>query len=352
MTNAVQPRDRKSTTVINSTIVVTMFDDLAARRKHEVLWTLQDLAQLIQDTIAPSKASLPLLKLARFGDRPTPKHGCLRHNANVKAITGIEGDDDSGIMGFDETVDTLTKAGVAAIVYTSPSHTLDAPRSRVLCPTSMEYPPDQRDLFMGRLNGLFSGSFADESWALSQCYYYGSVNGNPAHRVELICGTPIDLHPDLPWLGGSGTGGRTPGSAVDAGSTTAVRPSLTLGSPPPHILQAKSLDLNAAGCRSVYSIEEVTAAVESIPDGYENHPLGSGDAWRTEFVFPLADYSSRHPEHKASVRALFCHHTRRIADPSLVAKFPAGAKAYFAAAEKRFDREVRDRANPMPRDQA
>jgi hypothetical protein len=347
MSNAAQPPHVKSTTVVDFRFLVTMFHNHAAREKHEALWTPPDLAQRIQETTALTKDDLPWLKLARFGDLRTTKHS-LRHNANVVAITGVEGDDDSGTLCIDEMVDTLAKVGVTAIVYTSPSHTTHAPRLRVLCPLSTEYPPDQRDLFMGRLNGLFDGIFADESWILSQSYYYGSVNGNPAHRVELIDGTPIDQHPELTGRGRSGahTGSAARGSGVDARATTVVTPSLDLGPRPQFICPNAPRIMNAAARRSRYSMAEVTAAVESIPTGYAGHPLGNGDEWRNEFMFPLADYAARHPEHRASVRDLFCSHTLRIADPVLVAAYPGGTDAYFAAAEKRFDSEVRNRSAP------
>jgi putative DNA primase/helicase len=60
---------------------------------------------------------------------------------------------------------------------------------------------------IGRLNGLFRGVFAGESWTLSQAYYFGSVNGNPAHRVEVSEGLPIDQFDELDesWLGKPGT---------------------------------------------------------------------------------------------------------------------------------------------------
>jgi hypothetical protein len=48
-----------------------------------------------------------------------------------------------------------------------------------------------------RVNGLFRGIFAGESFTLSQSYYYGSVNGNPDHQVEVIDGTPIDALDEL-----------------------------------------------------------------------------------------------------------------------------------------------------------
>ena len=51
-----------------------------------------------------------------------------------------------------------------------------------------------------------AGILADESWTLSQSYYFGSVNCNPARHVEVIDSSPIDQHDDLDtiWLGKPG----------------------------------------------------------------------------------------------------------------------------------------------------
>ncbi len=89
----------------------------------------------------------------------------------------------------------------------------DKPRWRVVCPVSSELPPDRRYHMMGRLNGLFGGIFADESWALSQAYYFGSINHSPDHRVEMIDGTPIDLLDELDegWLSKSAAASRERG---------------------------------------------------------------------------------------------------------------------------------------------
>jgi len=118
---------------------------------------------------------------------------------------------------------------VASLAYTSPSHTEDAPRWRVLCLFSKEYPPDRRDAFMGRLNGLFRGIFSAESWTLSQSFYLGSVNNNPSHRAEIINGTPIDLLPalDETWIGRRGATTGTDdeqGKARPIGSSSAYAP--------------------------------------------------------------------------------------------------------------------------------
>jgi hypothetical protein len=179
-----------------SQVTVTFFPNYAAAKKWQEQLTADALAARIRRATQPTKDRLPWLKLARFGDIRTDKDS-LRHDANVVAISGIEADYDDEAVTFDDAQDKLRKAGVAAVLYTSPSHTEDAPRWRVLCQLSAEYPPDRRNAFLARLNGIFGGIFANESWTLSQAYYFGAVNGNPSHRVEVIAGTPIDLLPEL-----------------------------------------------------------------------------------------------------------------------------------------------------------
>ena len=171
---------------------VTIFQDHAAATKEERTLPLHALCDLITNTTAPQKAALPLLKMAQFGNTLTDR-GSLRHNSNVVAILGLEADYDDERISFDEACGVLLRVGVVAIVYTSPSYTPTAPRWRVLCPLSAPYPPSRRDRFMARLNGLFGGVLAAESWVLSQSYYFGSVANNPFHRVQLVLGTPIDL---------------------------------------------------------------------------------------------------------------------------------------------------------------
>jgi hypothetical protein len=194
--------------------VVSLLPNFAAASKAERRLTLPTLADLIRSTTAPRKERLPWLKLARFGDRRTAK-GSLRHDSNVLAISGIEADYDGEATPFDEACGLLEKQGLASLIYTSPSHTEDAPRWRVLCPLSEEMLAERRSQQLGRLNGLFRGIFSNESWTLSQSYYFGSVGSNPSHRVEVIDGQPIDLHDELDtiWIGKPGL--TTIATAVD-----------------------------------------------------------------------------------------------------------------------------------------
>ena len=72
-------------------VAVTFFFGREASTKREELLTCRELAERIRKTTQRSKDRLPWLKLARFGDAKTDK-GSLRHDANVRAITGIEAD--------------------------------------------------------------------------------------------------------------------------------------------------------------------------------------------------------------------------------------------------------------------
>ena len=177
-------------------VSLTFFRDFAAATKSEEWLIMQALTELITETTAAQKADLPWLKLARFGWSRTEAN-CLRHNANLLTITGIEADYDGGTKSFNEARETLVSAGVAAILYTSPSHTEDLPRWRILAPLASEHPKEHRDRFMDRLNGLLDGKLAGESWTLSQSYYFGSVNRSPSHRATLIPGRPIDTMDEL-----------------------------------------------------------------------------------------------------------------------------------------------------------
>jgi hypothetical protein len=205
-------------------LAVTLFSDHAARNKRQLVVTIDELAALIRDTSAPAKDRLPWLKLARFGNARS-KHGSLRNNDNLIAITGIEADYDAEGIGFDQAVETAEKAGLRAILYSSPSHTPARPRWRVLAPTSREYPPADRARLLGRLNGLYGGVFGRESWTLSQSYYFGRVAAAPEYRVEIIDGQPIDRLDELDkiWLGPPAGGndrdhapGEDPGPVADA----------------------------------------------------------------------------------------------------------------------------------------
>lgn len=175
-------------------IVVTRFPDTEAASKKEVRTTVRRLAGIIPRKLADSKDRLPLLKLGEFGDKRSEKN-CLRTNANMLTIDGVEADYDGQTISPEEAERRLRNAGLAALIYTSPSHTPDAPRWRVLAPLARSAKPEERDALCARLNGALGGILHPESFTRSQSFYYGGVSGPP--EVWLVDGRALDEADDI-----------------------------------------------------------------------------------------------------------------------------------------------------------
>jgi hypothetical protein len=178
-------------------VTVTFFPNEKAQSLRCADLTLPQLAEEIRLETSPSKLTLPWLKLAVFGERRSPRN-CLRTNNNTAAITGIEVEHDKGEIAFDIAIATMRTAKLRALLYTSPSYMpIAKERWRILLPLSGNMPPQARAIMVARVNGLFGGKLAPESFDLSRSYLYGCVNGNPAHRVEVTDGEFIDLRINL-----------------------------------------------------------------------------------------------------------------------------------------------------------
>ena len=139
-----------------------------------------------------SKATCPLIKLATFGEQRT-QAGCIRSEANMLAVTGVEGDYDAGIVSPEAARDMLAMYGITAVIYTSPSHTLEAPRWRVLAPLATSVSVAERRALAGRLNAALGGILAAESYVGAQSFYIGRVSG-VEYECYTVDGAPIDTH--------------------------------------------------------------------------------------------------------------------------------------------------------------
>jgi uncharacterized protein DUF5906 len=243
------------------TVMVTFFPNKSAQSQRCVDLTLPQLAEQIRLKTGPSKSELPWLKLAIFGNKRSGKN-CLRTNANAEQITGIEVEHDKGEIAFDAAIAVLRTASLRALFYTSPSYVpATKERWRILLPLSQNHPPETRKILVARINGLFGGKLADESFVLSQAYLYGSVNDNPTHRVEVIDGDFIDLRTDLdPGAMGKNSTGKdakprrkgadapTPGGFAEALKTLKL-PNLGEGIPPGSRTDAEIMALLALSQR-------------------------------------------------------------------------------------------------------
>lgn len=158
---------------------LSVFPDLSARTIEPRTMPWAEVVEMIRRPDEwPSKHAMPLLKLATFGDNRTDR-GSLRHDGNIVELSGVEGDYDAGQMPMGEALRRLEAAGIRAALYTSPNHRPEAPRWRVLAPLSVPRPPHTRSALVARLNGALGGVLADESFTVSQVYFYGRVRGAP-----------------------------------------------------------------------------------------------------------------------------------------------------------------------------
>jgi predicted P-loop ATPase len=185
--------------VADHKIGITFFQNEFASSMTVKEITLAELGDLILVTKGKTKSDLPWLKGARFGGKRTDK-ASLRSDENVLGFDLIELDYDKEVMSFDEAITVIKAMEVRALIYTTPSHTNAAPRWRLLLPVSRgDLPVETRAKLCARVNGRFSGIFANESFTLSQSYYFGLAldNPEPDHRCEVIDGRLIDLCDDL-----------------------------------------------------------------------------------------------------------------------------------------------------------
>lgn len=176
---------------------ITIFQDAGGVRAdaYTVAWG-DIIAQCQEPPTYRAKQDCPLIKLATFGDLRSAK-GSLRHSANILTVSGVELDYDSGVVSPRVAADLLELSGIEALIYTSPSHTPDAPRWRVLAPLSREYEPEQRREFVARINAALGGICAAESYVMVQSFYIGRVEGVEYECIH-VAGSCVDLLVNLP----------------------------------------------------------------------------------------------------------------------------------------------------------
>lgn len=172
-------------------ITLTRFRNVKATHKTELSLMPSELVKAIKSERAPAKARLPLLSLASYGDVKSDK-GSLRHAANLKAVHGIEADYDGEEMSFDEAIRRVRTAGVESILYTTPSHSPEAPRWRALFPTNKACLPSVRDHLAALANGIFDGRLGPETFTKSQSFYFGRDESNPHFEIRYLPGERID----------------------------------------------------------------------------------------------------------------------------------------------------------------
>ena len=177
-------------------VLVTFFADMQAQGRTPGEMPLPWLAEMIGQETALSKMELPWLKLQSFGDKASDRF-CLRNDANVLEISGIEIEHDAGEISFETAIATMRTAKIRCLLYTSPSWVEGVKEKwRILLPTSKRLPPEAHARLLPRANGVFEGKISGECFTLSQAYLFGHLVG-AAHREVVLDGDFIDSRDDL-----------------------------------------------------------------------------------------------------------------------------------------------------------
>jgi len=184
---------------------VTVFADKGGSRINAARqMSFEEIERVIRNAPAkPEKEDLPLLKLATFGETRTEK-GCLRNDANVVDVSGIEGDYDGEHVSIQHAAKVLSSAGLGAVLYTSSSHAPEKPHWRVTVGLSRPLEGDtaelqlQRRHWCGVLNALLGGILTPESFTLSQSYFFGPIIGKPDPEIIRLSGCCLDELEEIP----------------------------------------------------------------------------------------------------------------------------------------------------------
>lgn len=189
---------------LDHVVKMTLFKDVLGYEAEPLNVSMRDLYDELPHWTATEKSGLPLIVGGVFGDVVSSK-GSLRHAGNRKSVTAAVCDyDGAGAIPFDEVKQRLEDAGVAAVLYTSPSHTEDAPRYRLVFPLSREHSTADLAALTDRANGFLDGLLASESWSPVQPFYLGQVTSKPEMQRALVDGDFLDARPDLPSIPSKG----------------------------------------------------------------------------------------------------------------------------------------------------
>mgnify|MGYP000926007253 CR=1 FL=1 len=189
---------------LDKPLKLTRFPSRKGKSKQALKMSLRELGAEIVRTERADKAKLPSVKLQTYGDKPT-EHGCLRNNANVLGITGLEvdydGDGESAgarKITMERARKIFERAKVAALIVPSWSYDPDCPSWHALLPCRDQHEPGERDALMARVNGLFDGEIDQHaSFTLSQASFYGRPS-DAEHPAPLFAeGRFIDDCDDL-----------------------------------------------------------------------------------------------------------------------------------------------------------
>lgn len=145
----------------------------------------------------PNKHAAPLFLTTTFS-------GKQRQQSFVTGVTGIEIDYDFAKSSKDKAVPFVSFATMCAnlahlegVLYTTASHSENAPRIRGVFLLDHPVLLAQRGHFVDYLNDLLGNCLAKESWVPTQPYYFSNITEVP-YFTKRLTGAPIDSFTTAP----------------------------------------------------------------------------------------------------------------------------------------------------------
>lgn len=164
---------------------VTKFRALERPQGKALSLTWEELVDVIRNPKQHEcKEKMPLLNFTKFD-------GDYRKKENVGDVHAIVVEHDGETVTPQAASKILDVYGVKHIIYTSPSHTWDAPRWRAIVSISEAVDEVEHGRMVRVLNNLLSGAIAPESVDVERAWYYGQVEG-VEYEVEEGGSLPLD----------------------------------------------------------------------------------------------------------------------------------------------------------------
>lgn len=173
-------------------ISATLFKSAYDNGKKEVETTWGELYEfLVNAPRYPTKKDCEGLKLASFGEHI--ENTALRNNKNVQKVFGVEIDYDAGEVTTAQAQEIFSRAGLAAIIYTTYGHKPEEGihKWRALLPLSKPIKGAERLEWWERVNNLVDGKLDPMLATVSQLVFYGNNGKN--YEVRKVDGKPIDI---------------------------------------------------------------------------------------------------------------------------------------------------------------
>jgi hypothetical protein len=137
------------------------------------------------EPVTLAKNRMLLVKAATF-----PNDSRAKNEPPPTKATALFGDYDRGEMKMQEAAERLETFGLAAVLYTTPRHTPEAPRWRIVVPLATEIPFGQYRPCLAYVNALLGNVLAPESHTDKQCFFIGKIDGLEYEAIA-VDGAPL-----------------------------------------------------------------------------------------------------------------------------------------------------------------